>query len=69
MDIRSFIHLEDERIVDLEEDITDQIIAHYSLQDNQEVSVKEVEPSYGRSYGSYRLKRLTQRSSQIWLVG
>ena len=41
-DIRSFIHSEDERIVDSEEDITDQIIAHYSLQDDQEVSVEEV---------------------------
>ena len=33
-DIRSFIHSENERIVDSEEDITDQIIAHYSLQDD-----------------------------------
>ena len=43
MDIRSFIDLEEERIVDSEEDITDQIIAHYSLpnQDNQEGSVEE----------------------------
>ena len=41
-DIRSFIHSEDERIVDSEEDITDQIVAYYSLQDDQEVSVKEV---------------------------
>ena len=41
-DIRSFIHSEDERIVDSEEDITDQIIAHYSLQDDQEGSVEEV---------------------------
>ena len=41
-DIRSFIHAEDERIVDSEEDITDQIVAHYSLQDDQEVSVEEV---------------------------
>ena len=42
VDIRSFIHAEDERIVDSEEDITDQIIVHYSLQDDQEVSVEEV---------------------------
>ena len=33
-DIRSFIHAEDERIVDSEEDITDQIVAYYSLQDD-----------------------------------
>ena len=32
-DIRSFIHLEEERIVDSEEDITDQILAHYSFPD------------------------------------
>ncbi|KIM94821.1 hypothetical protein OIDMADRAFT_134971, partial [Oidiodendron maius Zn] len=43
VDIRSFIHLEEERIVDSEEDITDQIIAYYSLpnQDDQEGSVQE----------------------------
>ena len=29
-DIRSFIQLEEERVVDSEEDVTDQIIAHYS---------------------------------------
>ena len=41
MEIRRFIHLEDERIVDSEEDITDQIIAHYSLHGDQEGSVEE----------------------------
>ena len=52
-DIRSFIHSEDERIVDSEEDITDQDLI---AQLRKELRI-------------LRLKRLTQRSSQIWLVG
>jgi DNA-binding GntR family transcriptional regulator len=49
INIRNFIHMEDEDIHDSDEDLTDQIVDHYNLkpdEDSQEVPIVVTSPSF-----------------------